>query len=156
MATSCYRKSFLPLESNPDVFTVLAHRLGADPKLRFQDVWSLEESQLSSPALALILLFPTSEDYEDQREIRNVSREESSTCSVADGISWFPQTINNACGLYAVVHALCNGAAMRKLGPLNAQRSRNIVLIFHSPRFYLGQYIEGMCRTYWGGICPRS
>lgn len=131
MATSCYRKAFPPLESNPDVFTVLAHQLGANPKLRFQDVWSLEEPQLSSPALALILLFPTSEDYESQREPRNVTLEEPSTSSRVGEVSWFPQTINNACGLYAVVHALCNGAAKRKLGSFKTLWWLNVPLIFH-------------------------
>jgi ubiquitin carboxyl-terminal hydrolase L3 len=116
MATSHYRKASLPLESNPDIFTVLAHQLGADPKLRFQGVWSLEEPQFSSPALALVLLFPTSENYESEREMKDATREDPSDRPEFGGLSWFPQTINNACGLNAVVHAPSNGVARHKLG----------------------------------------
>jgi hypothetical protein len=35
MAASHHWKAFLPLDSNPDVCTVLAHQLGGDPKLLF-------------------------------------------------------------------------------------------------------------------------
>jgi ubiquitin carboxyl-terminal hydrolase L3 len=31
-------------------------------------------------------------------------------------VVWFKQTINNACGMYAVLHALSNGSCRRFLG----------------------------------------
>lgn len=49
-----YRKSFIPLESNPDVFNELMHLLGTK-NLFFKDVISLDEqSLLPRPAIALV------------------------------------------------------------------------------------------------------
>ena len=95
MSANQYQKHFIPLESNPDVFTQLTHELGVSPTLRFQDVLTLDEPALfPRPALALILIFPTSETYETQ-----ISKEEATD---EEDVVWFKQTINNACGLYAI------------------------------------------------------
>ncbi|KAI9712571.1 MAG: hypothetical protein M1828_001672 [Chrysothrix sp. TS-e1954] len=45
-----YEKPFIPLESDPDVFTGLIHDLGASKSMRFVDVWSVDEQlELSCP-----------------------------------------------------------------------------------------------------------
>lgn len=44
------KKTFVPLENNPEVFTDLVHRLGVSPKLGFYDIYSIDEPEL----LALI------------------------------------------------------------------------------------------------------
>ncbi|KAH8742427.1 hypothetical protein F5883DRAFT_349407, partial [Diaporthe sp. PMI_573] len=60
-----YRKHFLPLESNLDVFNRLIRFLGSSHYLEFQDVVSLDDPNLlPRPALALILVFPTTERHE--------------------------------------------------------------------------------------------
>lgn len=115
-----YRKAFIPLESNPDVFTELIHKLGVSQSLGFQDVLSLDDPELLAflprPAYALVLVFPTTEAYEKR------VKEEDSELGEYDG-SWgsevvvfFEQTINNACGLYALLHAVCNGKARKHIG----------------------------------------
>ena len=112
MSANRYRKHFIPLESNPEVFTQLSHNLGASSSLRFQDVLSLEEPALfPRPALALILIFPTPPTYEDQKAKEEATDEECMEVGDEEDILWFKQTINNACGLYAILHALCNGDA---------------------------------------------
>lgn len=107
-----YRKHFIPLESNPEVFTTLIHELGVATSLCFQDVLSLDDPELIGfllrPVHALILVFPTTEDYE-----RRVSIEDAGIGDYLDGggdepVVFFRQTINNACGLYAILHAVCN------------------------------------------------
>ncbi len=111
MSANQYQKHFIPLESNPDVFTQLTHELGVSPTLRFQDVLTLDEPALfPRPALALILIFPTSETYETQ-----ISKEEATD---EEDVVWFKQTINNACGLYAILHAVCNGDARNFISKL--------------------------------------
>ena len=61
----CHQKHFTPLESNPAVFSQLIHRLGASPRLVFRDVVSLDDpDSLPYPALAFLLVFPTSNAYE--------------------------------------------------------------------------------------------
>jgi ubiquitin carboxyl-terminal hydrolase L3 len=77
-----YRKHFLPLESNPNLFTALIHQLGASPSRAFADVLSLDDAELLAmiprPALALILVFPTSGVYEE-----DVIREDAARRSIA-------------------------------------------------------------------------
>lgn len=108
---SNYTKHFIPLESNPEVFTLLIHQLGVSEDLSFREIFSLNDvAFFPRPALALILIFPTSETYETHKSVEDAGREEN-TGPGADGIIWFKQTINNACGLYAILHAVCNGDA---------------------------------------------
>jgi len=112
-----YRKHFIPLESNPDVFNQLIRLLGAPESLVFEDVFTLDEPEfLPHPALALILIFPTAENYEEQRAAEDASHEDSSSSRPGEEVVWFKQTINNACGLYAILHALSNGEARGLIG----------------------------------------
>lgn len=96
----------IPLESNPEVFSELAHTIGLSPVLQFHDVYSLTEPDLLAilprPTLALVLLFPISEGYEEDRKLG------SESYSSRKNIQWFKQTIKNACGLFALLHALLN------------------------------------------------
>jgi ubiquitin carboxyl-terminal hydrolase L3 len=111
-----YTKHFIPLESDPEVFNLLIHQLGVSEKLSFREVLSLNDvASFPRPALALILVFPTSEAYEAHRSAEDADRQEY-TGSHADGTVWFKQTINNACGLYAILHAVCNGDAANSIG----------------------------------------
>jgi ubiquitin carboxyl-terminal hydrolase L3 len=117
-----YQKHFIPLESNPEVFTKLSHELGVAETLRFVEVWSLNEIEhLPRPALALVLIFPTSTEYEQRKSSEDAGRQEY-TKVPGDGLMWIPQTINNACGLYAILHAACNGDVR-----LSIRRSHPIV-----------------------------
>lgn len=118
-----YRKHYIPLESNPALFTQLIHQLGVFPSLAFQDVLSINDPDLLAfiprPPLALILVFPTSDAYELAKAKEEEMRDEyDSGGGEQDGeggeeepVMWFRQTINNACGLYAILHAISNGQA---------------------------------------------
>jgi ubiquitin carboxyl-terminal hydrolase L3 len=111
-----YRKHFIPLESDPDVFNELIRLLGVSPSLRFEDVLSLDGPHpLPGPPLALILVVPTTEGYERRKHVEDAAYGEISR-GEDDDIVWYKQTINNACGLYAILHALSNGAARDVLG----------------------------------------
>lgn len=108
---SDYTKHFIPLESDPEVFSLLIHQLGISENLSFREVLSLNDvASFPRPALALILVFPTSEAYEAHRAAEDADKQEY-TGPDANGTIWFKQTINNACGLYAILHAVCNGDA---------------------------------------------
>jgi ubiquitin carboxyl-terminal hydrolase L3 len=114
-----YRKHFIPLESNPEVFTELVYKLGVSECLEFQDVLSLDDAELLAflprPAYALILVLPTTDAYE-KRVNEEDSRLEPYQGNAIDGdVLFFKQTINNACGLYAVLHAVCNGCTTGEL-----------------------------------------
>ena len=112
MSTSKYRKHYIPLESNPAVFTQLIHNLGVNSALHFEDIWTLDEpTLLPTSALSIVLILPTSAAYEAQKEREDGVLDEYTGTTMSEDMIWFKQTINNACGLYAIVHAVCNGDA---------------------------------------------
>lgn len=114
-----YIKYFIPLECNPDLFTQLIHSLGVSSNLVFQDVLSLDSDMLAfipRPVLALILVFPTSEIYEKEKAIDESTRDDYKGRGDTEDVTWFKQTINNACGLYGILHAISNGEARKTIG----------------------------------------
>ena len=106
-----YAKSFIPLESDPMVFNDLMYDLGVSPSLAFVDVMSIEDPAslrvIPRPALALILVLPTSAEYERHRQETKEVVEVAEDPKV-EKVIFIRQTINNACGLYAMLHAICN------------------------------------------------
>ncbi|KAL8900706.1 MAG: hypothetical protein Q9207_005573 [Kuettlingeria erythrocarpa] len=111
-----YDDCYLPLESSPDVFNPLAQALGLSPCLTFQDVWALDETfiaHLPRPVHALLLVLPGGDAYEQKREKR------AHECLTPEfgRVKWFRQTIHNACGLYGLLHAVCNGEAGKQILP---------------------------------------
>jgi ubiquitin carboxyl-terminal hydrolase L3 len=95
-------KQWLPLESNPELFTQYAISLGLKPNsIVFHDLLAMEPwalDMIPKPVHAAIFLFPLGSDS-------HAAPESSDSC-------WFTeQTIGNACGTVAVLHALCNLSA---------------------------------------------
>lgn len=100
-------QSVIPLESNPDIFSEFAHSLGLVPLLSFHDVYSVTDLDvlefLPQPIYAFVLLFPITASFEEFR------RQEALETPDADGsVVWLKQSVRNACGLYALLHALLN------------------------------------------------
>ncbi len=116
MSAQVYSKSFVPLESDPLVMNDLMYGLRVSKSLALTDVWSIDDmvqlSLITRPVCALILVLPTSEAYEKHRRAQ-VEVEENSK---GTDIIWFRQTIDNACGLYAILHATCNSKAREFIG----------------------------------------
>ena len=113
-----YTKHWIPLECNPDIFTQLIHQIGVSSNITFQDIFSLDPDMLSlvtRPVLALILVFPTSETYEKEKIAEESLKQDYEGSGEANDCIWFKQTINNACGFYAILHAVCNGDARQMI-----------------------------------------
>ncbi|KAG0123816.1 hypothetical protein HOY82DRAFT_212278 [Tuber indicum] len=114
------RKAFIPLECNPELMTALVHELGLSKSLAFHDVFSLSDPELLGfiprPALALLLVFPVTENYRQHRIAEDAGKEEYSKQGDGEDPVWFKQTIKNACGLIGVLHAVCNGEARNMIG----------------------------------------
>lgn len=100
----------IPLESNPQVFTDFGHKLGLSPLLSFFDIYSITEPELLSflprPVNAVVLLFPITDKYEDFKNSEESDKQISFEHN--ENITWFKQLLKNSCGLYALLHSICN------------------------------------------------
>lgn len=110
-----HRKSFFPLESHPAVFTEVTHGLGVSSSLVWADVLSIDEPDVLAmtprPALALVLVFPSTPTYRSQKEEDEAKREAYTGKGEDEPVVWWKQTIYNACGLYGILHSISNGPA---------------------------------------------
>lgn len=99
----------------------LVHQLGLSPTLGFNDVFSIDEPDLLAfiprPAHALLLVFPVSETYEKSRRTEDSDIPEYTGSGPNEPVTWFKQTIRNACGLIGLLHAISNGEPRRHVTP---------------------------------------
>lgn len=109
------RKAFYPLESDPELFTTLVHDLGLAPTLAFHDVLSIDEPDLLAmvprPVHALVLCFYESHVYRKQMEETEAAKGDYTGSGEDEPVVWYRQTINNACGLYGILHSVSSGTA---------------------------------------------
>ncbi|KAJ5934493.1 Ubiquitin carboxyl-terminal hydrolase isozyme L3 [Penicillium verhagenii] len=115
------QKAFVPLENNPEVMSHLVHKLGLSPTFGFTDVFSIDEPDLLAfvprPSNALLLVFPVSKTYEASRTKEDSSLQEYTGHGPDEPVTWFKQTIRNACGLIGLLHAVSNGEARDHIIP---------------------------------------
>lgn len=132
--------AFIPLEANPPLMTNLLHKLGVSPALAMHDVYSLTEPELLAfiprPALALLLVFPVSAEYESQRLSADSLAEEYKGKGAAEPVVWWRQTIRNACGMMGLLHAVSNGPAKEFIG-VYMQLPAGFSLLPKFPFFFL-------------------
>lgn len=106
---------WVPLESDPDVFNVYASKLGLPPSWGFHDVYGLDADLLAmvpQPVGALILIFPLTPQIEHA-----LAETDAPPAMDDDSVLWLKQTIPNACGTIAMLHAVANSPARDALAP---------------------------------------
>jgi ubiquitin carboxyl-terminal hydrolase L3 len=108
-------RSIQPWESSGSIFTQGAHALGLSEELHFVDVFSLEES-LPVGTLAVILVYPTVSNYEEQKRLDAKEYELGAEVHELPHAVWFPQKVQNACGPYALLHAVFNSTCRHRIG----------------------------------------
>lgn len=99
------KQRWVPLESNPEVLNKYVHNLGVSNDWDFVDVYGLDPELLMMvprPVIAVMLLYPIT----DQSE--NPDNKIGDQKDTADGVYYMKQTVGNACGTVAVIHALAN------------------------------------------------
>lgn len=100
-------KRVIPLESNPEIFNGLAHKIGLSPVILFHDVYSITDPDLLAflpqPVFGIMMLFPITESYEQHRK-----EQDAKNTNDSKQVTWFKQTIGNGCGLYALLHLVSN------------------------------------------------
>lgn len=131
---SAAEQRWLPLESNPGSMNAVspfskaclfnrslqptpqwAHSLGLDTsQYSFQDVFALDDELLSwvqQPCKAVLMLFPITDAFERERRATDERTLEHGMPGVAGRI-FFRQRIRNACGTFALLHALANAQGL--------------------------------------------
>lgn len=102
-------KQWIPLESNPEVLSKFGLALGISPTLSFSDVWSLDLlDMVPSPRYAVLLLFPLTEKITAAETRSDISNYELDPTKQP---YFCRQTIGNACGTIALLHAAINSNA---------------------------------------------
>ncbi|XP_050669418.1 ubiquitin carboxyl-terminal hydrolase-like [Leptidea sinapis] len=112
----------LPLESNPDVMNKYLQKLGVSDKWKMVDVLGLEDDALEwvpQPVLAVLLLFPLSENYEEYR-VNEENEVKSKGQNVPNDVFHLKQVLSNICGTVALVHSVANNVQQIDIdeGPL--------------------------------------
>jgi len=111
------QQKWLPLESNPDVMSKFLHSLGVPEQFQIVDVLGFDDALLEmvpQPVYAVILLFPTSENYKNH--CLNIAEKlKSSNQTISDKVYYVKQTISNACGTIALIHSVANNIDTIKL-----------------------------------------
>ena len=112
--------AWLPVESNPEAFNAYAAKLGLDTSaVRFVDVMSTEEWALAMvprPVLAVLVLFPVKAASEAHRAAEEAARTAPGAPAGPEAF-FVAQTIPQACGTIALVHAVAN-CSTQTGGPL--------------------------------------
>ncbi|KAJ1975988.1 Ubiquitin carboxyl-terminal hydrolase isozyme L3, partial [Dimargaris cristalligena] len=106
------RVYWVPLESNPEVMNHLLRRFGVSEAWAFNDVYGLDPDLLAlvpQPVMAVILLFPITPAYDAQYlKDGNATTMPPATAELLSDVYFMKQTIGNACGTMAILHALAN------------------------------------------------
>lgn len=109
-------RAVVPMESSPEVFTRVARALGLDAAHAFVDVYSVDDEDLLAmvprPVSAVVLLFPITGATPGEETVSPPLGSRARGVAPGSGPVWFKQTIKNACGLYAILHALGNNCAL--------------------------------------------
>ena len=104
----------------------LVRNLGVSPNLAFHDVFSIDDPDLLAfvprPAYAMLLVFPVSASYERFRREEDADKPEYQGHGPGEPVTWFKQTIRNACGLIGLLHAVSNGEAKNFIGGQSTRR----------------------------------
>ena len=115
---------WLPIESNPEVMNSFLKKLGVPEDWEINDVFGLDPElllMLPQPVLALLLLFPITEKYESFAREQEAAMKD---VAVSDKLYYMKQTVSNACGTVALMHAVINNAVSGQIslkdGPLKS------------------------------------
>ncbi|KOB64167.1 Ubiquitin carboxyl-terminal hydrolase [Operophtera brumata] len=110
-------ETLVPLESNPDVLNKFLQMLGVPSSWSLVDVMGLDPDMLAfvpRPVLSVLLLFPTSDVYEQYRK-KQEGEILAKGQEVSENVFYMKQNLSNACGTIALVHGVANNTDRIKL-----------------------------------------
>jgi len=105
-------KRWIPLEANPEVMSQFAWGLGIpEEEAEFYDVYGYDDELLDmvpKPVLAVIFLYPLNDATEVKRSAEEQEVVEDGQKEVSNNVYFMQQTVGNACGTVAILHAVGN------------------------------------------------
>jgi len=104
-ALSISSENWVGLESNPEVLTDYAHKMGVSKSWGFTDVFGLDEESLKmvpSPCVGIIFLYPFSQVEMRKKKLGKSNGQKT------EGVWYMNQVIGNACGAVALMHTVMN------------------------------------------------
>lgn len=102
--------AWIPLQSNPEILNKYLRKLGVSSDWSMVDVLGFDDELLDlvpKPVKALILLFPCSDKYEQHR-LAEDEKLKKNVPEYPKDLFYMKQTIHNACGTCALIHAISN------------------------------------------------
>ncbi|KAJ8523143.1 hypothetical protein ONZ45_g376 [Pleurotus djamor] len=103
---------WVPLECNPEVFNSWAKQAGLVLSQDcFHELLGLDEELLAlipQPVKALVLIFPDIGEVKARHNTEDELTRKEGTLPIDPTVVYVKQTIKNACGTMAIVHALAN------------------------------------------------
>ncbi|TCD67603.1 ubiquitinyl hydrolase 1 [Steccherinum ochraceum] len=125
MPQPVYEKCWIPIEANPEVsilcpsipvLTYAVQKWSEKAGLvlsqhQFYDVLGFDEELLDlvpKPVKAVILLFPVLDQVDLKRDEEDARIAKDGQHPIDNTVVWIQQTIDNACGAMAILHALTN------------------------------------------------
>jgi len=112
MSDEAPHTKWIPLESNPEVMNEWARIAGLlTEDAQFEDVYGLDNELLSlvvQPVKAIILVFPITPSIEEKRIKEDAKLKREGQHLLDERLVFIPQTIPNACGTIALLHAVAN------------------------------------------------
>ncbi|XP_015909524.1 ubiquitin carboxyl-terminal hydrolase isozyme L3-like [Parasteatoda tepidariorum] len=103
-------KVWLPLESNVNVFNRYLRHLGVGSRWTMADITSLEFDMLReipTPAVAVLFLQPLTKNYE-KYQVEMEEKADKQTREIDPDLYFMAQSIKNAAGTVALIHAVAN------------------------------------------------
>jgi len=111
MSTEESGTRWLPLESNPEVINKYVNKIGINTdKYEFIDIYGLDSELLAMvprPCIAVLLLFPVTKIYQEYRQ-KQIENQRNLIQKLSPNLYFTKQTVQNACGTVALIHALAN------------------------------------------------
>ncbi|ORX60319.1 cysteine proteinase [Hesseltinella vesiculosa] len=113
--TTNYASEWHPLEADPQVWNSIIHESGVSNEWHFVSLQDGVEN-LPAEALALVYVFPRSDEYESykQKEVLRLAKMEQ---CISPNVIFFQQAHHNNCGMMALLHALANNDDKEIIGP---------------------------------------
>jgi ubiquitin carboxyl-terminal hydrolase L3 len=107
-----YDDKWPPLTSDPVLLNTLLLRMGLPPNVLLKDACLVDD--LDDSTLALIILYPESKYDEAAKAIEEEQRDHAEAKKL--NVCLIKQTIDNACGMFAIINAVLNSNARKDIG----------------------------------------